>query len=120
LFQKRSDLKQWVLERRAKNLRRVGNPTRPSLTEVTGQDYWSFMELTATEFKAKCLSLIDQVHAGGEPVVITKHGQVVAKLVGASTSGPITETREKLSGSVKSYVDPFESAVSSEDVVAYA
>jgi hypothetical protein len=43
---------------------------------------------------------------------------VVAKLVGALTSGPITEIREKLSGSVKYYVDPFESAVSSEDVEA--
>ena len=56
------------------------------------------MELTATEFKAKCLSLIDQVHAGGEPVIITKHGKAVAKLVGASTAGPIAEIREKLRG----------------------
>lgn len=77
------------------------------------------MELNATEFKAKCLSLIDQVHAGGEPVVITKHGRVVAKLVGASTAGPIREIREKLLGSVKYYGDPFESAVSSDDVEAY-
>ena len=77
------------------------------------------MELTATEFKAKCLSLIDQVHAGGEPVVITKHGKVVAQLVAASTSSAIREIREQLSGSVKSYVDPFESAVRPEDVEAY-
>jgi prevent-host-death family protein len=40
------------------------------------------MELTATESKAKYVSLIDQVHEGCEPVVITKHGKVVAKLVG--------------------------------------
>ena len=77
------------------------------------------MELTATEFKAKCLSLIDQVHAGGEPVIITKHGKVVAKLVGASTAGPIAEIREKLCGSVKSYVEPFESAISPDDIEAY-
>jgi len=50
------------------------------------------MELTATEFKAKCLGLIDQVHEGGEPVVITKHGKVVAKLVGASTASPIRKS----------------------------
>ncbi len=77
------------------------------------------MELTATEFKAKCLSLIDQVHAGGEPVVITKHGRVVARLVAASTTRAIGEIRKKLSGSVKSYVDPFEPAVRPEDVEAY-
>ena len=35
------------------------------------------MVLTATEFKAKCLSLIDQVHAGGEPVIIAERGRVV-------------------------------------------
>ena len=77
------------------------------------------MELTATEFKAKCLSLIDQVHAGGEPVIITKHGKVVAKLVGAFTAGPIAEMREKLCGSVKTYVDPFEPVISPDDIGAY-
>lgn len=76
------------------------------------------MELTATEFKAKCLSLIDQVHAGGEPIIITKHGKVVAKLVGASAAGPIAEIREKLCGSVNSYVDPFEPAISPDDIEA--
>ena len=39
------------------------------------------MKITANEFKAKCLSLIDQVHDSGEPVLITKHGLVVASLV---------------------------------------
>ena len=76
------------------------------------------MELTATEFKAKCLSLIDQVHEGGEPVVITKHGKVVAKLVGVSAAGPIKEIREKLAGSVKSYIDPFEPALSEDEIEA--
>ena len=39
------------------------------------------MKISATEFKAKCLSLIDQVQSGGE-VVITKRGRVVARLIG--------------------------------------
>ena len=39
------------------------------------------MKVSATEFKAKCLSLIDRVQSGGE-VVITKRGRVVAKLIG--------------------------------------
>ncbi|MFY9614341.1 MAG: type II toxin-antitoxin system prevent-host-death family antitoxin [Candidatus Dormiibacterota bacterium] len=41
------------------------------------------IKLTATEAKAKILSLLDQV-ADGEDVEITKHGRVVARLVAAS------------------------------------
>lgn len=38
------------------------------------------MKISATEFKAKCLSLIESVQDGGE-IVITKHGRAVARLV---------------------------------------
>lgn len=38
--------------------------------------------MTATEFKAKVLALLDQV-AGGEEIEITKHGRTVARLVAA-------------------------------------
>ena len=44
--------------------------------------YTGHMKINATEFKAKCLSLIDRVHTKGEIVTITKRGRVVAKLVG--------------------------------------
>ena len=37
--------------------------------------------ITASAFKAKCLHLMDQVAATGEPLVITKHGQPVCQLV---------------------------------------
>ena len=36
--------------------------------------------MTATEFKARCLALIDQVRERGEPIVITKRGRVIAAL----------------------------------------
>lgn len=39
--------------------------------------------LTATEAKAKILSLLDQVEAGGE-VEITRHGRTIARLVPAN------------------------------------
>jgi antitoxin (DNA-binding transcriptional repressor) of toxin-antitoxin stability system len=39
------------------------------------------MEISATEFKAKCLALIDQVHSTREPVLIRKRGKIVAKLL---------------------------------------
>tara|TARA_Y100000758_G_scaffold286927_1_gene237997 strand:+ start:4324 stop:4536 length:213 start_codon:yes stop_codon:yes gene_type:complete len=35
----------------------------------------------ASEFKAKCLKIMDEVAATGEPVIITKHGVPVAQLI---------------------------------------
>ena len=35
----------------------------------------------AGDFKAKCLKLLDEVANKREPLVITKHGKAVAKLV---------------------------------------
>ncbi len=37
--------------------------------------------VTATEFKAKCLALIDEVRESGARFVISKHGRRVAELV---------------------------------------
>ena len=39
------------------------------------------MEITATEFKAKCLKLMDKVAKTHETILITKRGKPVAKLV---------------------------------------
>lgn len=36
--------------------------------------------VSATEFKAKCLRLIDEVNETGLPIAITRHGKVVAEL----------------------------------------
>ncbi len=38
-------------------------------------------EVGASDFKARCLALIDEVNATGSPGVITKRGQPVAELV---------------------------------------
>jgi len=43
------------------------------------------IKLTATEVKAKILSLLDEVEAGHE-VEITRHGRTIARLV--SATGP--------------------------------
>jgi prevent-host-death family protein len=37
--------------------------------------------VSASEFKAKCLSILDEVEARGEVVTIVKHGRPVARLV---------------------------------------
>jgi prevent-host-death family protein len=38
-------------------------------------------KMAAGAFKAKCLAVMDEVQAKREPVLITKHGKAVAKLV---------------------------------------
>jgi len=42
--------------------------------------------IAAGEFKAKCLSLMDEVERTGEPLVITKRGRPVARLVPERTA----------------------------------
>ncbi len=37
--------------------------------------------IQASEFKAKCLQLMDEVAESGEEIVITKHGRPVSRLV---------------------------------------
>ena len=39
------------------------------------------MEISAAEFKAKCLKLMDEIAKTRKPIVITKRGKPVAKLV---------------------------------------
>lgn len=46
------------------------------------------MIVNASDFKAKCLALIDHVGQSGEPIVITKRGKVVARLVAAGDDQP--------------------------------
>lgn len=37
-------------------------------------------EITATQFKARCLRLLDEVAESGETLVVTKHGRPVARV----------------------------------------
>jgi prevent-host-death family protein len=41
-------------------------------------------KIAAAQFKAQCLAVMDQVSQSGRPVVITKHGKPVVKLVPAN------------------------------------
>lgn len=50
------------------------------------------IQIAAGEFKAKCLQLMDQVHDTHAPIIITKHGVPIAKLV------PLDEKPIKLFG----------------------
>lgn len=51
-----------------------------SMTIFTGHEE-ADMSVNAAEFKSKCLKLIDQVASTHEPLVITKRGKPMARLV---------------------------------------
>ncbi len=68
--------------------------------------------MAAGKFKARCLSVMDDVNATGEPVIITKRGTPVAKVV------PIASKKQdlfgfmagefKIAGDIESPVVPLE------------
>ena len=70
----------------------------------------------ASEFKARCLKLIDQVHDTGQPLTITKRGKVVAVLQSAGEEAE--KPWLKLRGTVKFYKDPFKPVLDESDIEA--
>lgn len=70
-------------------------------------------KLSAAEFKARCLAVMEDVCATKEPVLITKRGRPVAKLVAPdkSAEGFIgrLEGVVKIVGDIESPVEPPES-----------
>lgn len=67
--------------------------------------------MTATQFKARCLAVLDDVAGGAGPVVVTKHGRPVARVV--PVEGPAD-----LHGSVSFLVD--DEALVDEPLEAWA
>jgi prevent-host-death family protein len=51
--------------------------------------------IKASEFKAKCLKIMDEVAATGEPVLITKNGVPITQLI------PVKRRPETLFGALK-------------------
>lgn len=47
-------------------------------------------QIGAGQFKAQCLKLMDQVQQTHEEIVITKHGQPVAKLVPVESNSTVS------------------------------
>jgi prevent-host-death family protein len=71
-------------------------------------------ELGATEFKARCLAILDEVARTGEPVLIRKRGRPVAQLVPA-TPVEVGSPQHSLLGTVRIVGDIIAPALSSED-----
>jgi len=74
------------------------------------------VKITATEFKAKSLALIDRVHETGEPIVITKRGRAVARLVADSVGEPKPWLRVR--GAARWAGNPLNPAVDESEVEA--
>jgi prevent-host-death family protein len=69
--------------------------------------------ISAGEFKAKCLRLMDQVEATGERIVITKRGKPVAEL------GPVRGQSGSLLGSLRGRVEVLGDIVAPIDGVSW-
>ncbi len=68
--------------------------------------------VTATEFKAKCLRLLEEVNRTGEALIISKHGKPVARVVSENPKKPWLVLR----GSGYYIGDPFETTVSESEI----
>jgi prevent-host-death family protein len=69
-------------------------------------------EIPAGQFKARCLRIMDEVRATREPVLITKKGKPVAKLVPADNQPDdifgCLKDEIKIVGDIESPVTPLE------------
>jgi prevent-host-death family protein len=71
-------------------------------------------KIAAGEFKARCLTLMEDVRSTREPLIITKRGKPVAKLV------PVEDTKDdfigrlegvfRIVGDIESPIDEWESS----------
>lgn len=69
--------------------------------------------INASEFKAKCLAILDEVAETGEVVTILKHGRPVAQLV-APAPRATGFPQDTLAGSVEFLSDVVEPVIDSE------
>lgn len=72
--------------------------------------------VSATEFKAKCLALIDEMNRTKVPIVVTKRGKPVAELYPARAEEKETKSFiGSMKGTVGRYEDPFAPAIDPGD-----
>lgn len=61
--------------------------------------------IAAGVFKARCLELMDEVARTGEPIVVTKYGRPVARLVPLDDRAPARALFGRARGTVVSVAD---------------
>lgn len=65
----------------------------------------AFMEIAAAAFKARCLQLMDEVARTREPIVITKRGRPVARLLPVEDAKASTPLWGYMAGTVEAVGD---------------
>lgn len=58
-------------------------------------------KIAISEFKAKCLAVLDRVQKTRQPICVTRHGVPVAEVIPPSAVQERTEWIESMKGSVK-------------------
>ena len=53
------------------------------------------MTVTITEFKAKCLGLLEEVRSTGVELVISKHGKPIARVIPENSGQPWMKLRHR-------------------------
>ena len=100
---------------RAAGRPREGAPEgRGTLTVRTLVMYRGHMKITATDFKDRCLRLLDEIGRTGEELVILKRGRPVARVIAAREEKPWLALR----GRGAFVGDPFAGVVDESDIEA--
>jgi prevent-host-death family protein len=70
------------------------------------------LTVNATDFKAKCLALIEEMNRTKVPIVVTKRGKPVAEMYPARSEAEATKSFfGSMKGTVLRYDDPFAPAI---------
>ena len=69
------------------------------MSALAGRGEPALRTIKASEFKAKCLKLMDEVADSGESIVVTKNGKPVSRLV------PYRRRPDSLFGSLKGSIE---------------
>ena len=85
-----------------------------AIDEIRPVTHTGHMTITATEFKAKCLRLLDEVNRTGEELVISKHGKPIARVVPGDPAKPWLSLR----GKGRFVGDPFAPVIGEAEIEA--
>ncbi len=94
--------------------RQSGVPRAAGLTNRSLVLYSGHMKITASQFKARCLRLLDEVGRTGEELIILKRGRPVARVIPAGDAKPWLALR----GRGEFVGDPTAPVISKSDIEA--
>ncbi len=66
------------------------------------------LSVAVKDFKAKLSEFINTLNKTGEPIFLTKHGKVIAKITPCDEKTAWEEIRKEMAGSVLKYDNPTE------------